>query len=185
MKKDKMKEIAIRLAVLSELGIQTFAEDAQKNEGKKQKFAHLALPKTDKRCKVCNSPHRAEYEEYYLAVRNIAQVWAYSKTIGEEISEHTFYRHFKNHFNPEREAERLSRELFEKAVQEKINYAQKLVQKFLLADRLADTLLQKIGTALENDAELKGKEIMLLTSLLAELRQYAKQIRELEGEDEE
>jgi len=186
MKNKKMKEIAIRLAVLHELGIQTFGE-AKENAGEKAKsFASVASPKTDRRCKVCTSPHRADYEEYYLATKSIPQVWAYAQTIGEtDISESSFRRHFQNHFNPEKEAERLSRQLFEKAVQEKINYAQELARKFLLASRLADRLLEKVGKAIESDEEIKGKDTELLSMFLAELRQYAKQIRELEGEDEE
>jgi hypothetical protein len=184
MKKDKMKEIAIRLAVLQELGIQTFAEAAE-NAGEKSKSAASAAFKTDKRCNVCNSPRRREYEEYYLATGSIAQVWAYSQTIGENIPESSFRRHFKNHFNPDKGAEEISRQLFERAVQEKIKYAEGLAQTYLLAKRIVDILLQRLGDTIENGGEVKGKELAVISTLLPELRQYAKQIRELEGEDEE
>ena len=182
--KDKMKEIAIRLAVLSELGIQTFAEASETPEKKAFSDASDAF-KTDKRCKVCTSPHRQEYEEYYLATRSIAQVWAFSQTIGEDISEKSFERHFKNHFNPDKGAEEISCQLFERAVQEKIKYAEGLAQTYLLAKRIVDILLQRLGKTIESGEEVKGKELAVISTLLPELRQYAKQIRELEGEDEE
>jgi hypothetical protein len=48
-----------------------------------------------------------------------------------------------------------------------------------------DILLQRLGDTIENGGEVKGKELAVISTLLPELRQYAKQIRELEGEDEE
>ncbi|MGC9004987.1 MAG: hypothetical protein ACP5KZ_09850, partial [bacterium] len=142
--------------------------------------------KTEKRCKVCSSPHRAEYEAYYMSCKNASEVWAYAQTIGEtDISERAFRNHFAKHFNPTKAAEEYSRQLFEKATKEKINYIERLARKFLLADALADRLLERFGTAIDKEEQLKGKEMMLLSTLLSELRQYAKQIRELEGEDEE
>jgi hypothetical protein len=185
--KDKMKEIAIRLAVVKELtgeAIETFGESVNK-AGKKPDIDASLGWKIDKRCKVCNSPHRREYEEYYLSNgERVDFVYAYAKTIGEEISEGSFYRHFRNHFNPQKAVEEWSKELFKEAVKDKIDLAEKLVKKFLLLDAFLERLFQRIGKALEQDEEFQAKDVELMKTFLAELRQYARELREMEAEDE-
>lgn len=175
-----MKDTALRIAILEKLGFFSFAEAGEEEKRKRPAPA----PTTEKRCKVCTSPHRPEYEEYYLACRNAQQVWALARDYGEDISYTGMKRHFQKHFNPDRAVEERSRELFERAVKEKIDYAQRLAQKFLLCEAFVDRLAERFGSALANEKEVKGKEGFLLLSFLAELRQLARQLRELEGDAE-
>ncbi len=180
---ETVKDIASRLAVLAYLGeVIAFGEEVATERRKKPPVATVAT--SSPRCKVCTSPNRVEYEEYYLACQDAKEVWAYSQDLGEDIPYRSFARHFQKHFNPQKAVEEKSRELFERAVKEKIDYAQKLAQKFLLADALADKLLKKVGKAIENESEIKGKELALLQTLLSELRQYAREIRSLQEEGE-
>jgi len=168
---------------LAQAGIISFGEVSEKGEGKSVSDAFDTF-KTVKQCKVCTSPNRTKYEEYYLAVRDIPQVWALSKELGEDISVRAFYRHFQNHFNPDQAVAEQSKQLFQRAVEEKINYAQKLAQNFLHLDRLAGILLERLEKALGRGGEINTKELLALRTILPELRQVVREIRQLEGEDE-
>lgn len=170
-----MKMIGLRFAILSRLGrkVVTFGEEVAVQEG----FG------TDSRCRVCKSPHRLEYEEHYLAVQNLKEVWAYAQDLGEDISYESFKRHFRRHFNPRKALEKRSREMFEEAVKERMDYAQRLGRKFLLADALVEKLLCKVGEMIDEKGGVEGREVVLLKTLLSELRAYAREIKSLIGEE--
>jgi len=55
---------------------------------------------TSKKCKVCTSPHRREYEDLYWETRNGSEVLRLARSKGEEISLASILNHMKKHFLP-------------------------------------------------------------------------------------
>jgi len=96
------------------------------------------------RCKVCNSPHRMEYEEWYLKepYQQIKVLWrrAVSK-YQESFSYEAFRRHMKFHVDAHlklrKAVDRERKLLYEKIVKQDIYIAERLMQNFgILASQI-------------------------------------------------
>lgn len=114
-------------------------------------------PIYDKRCKVCNSEHRAEIEKLLAEGWSASRISEWLKeTYGEEISYTSVLRHKKNHWNVTKEvkkriSQKESEELFEVEVTKRIGRIESLRKERIENLELAMKLRKIFNELLEND----------------------------------
>jgi len=139
------------------------------------------------RCKVCNSPHRAEIEKWCkeegVSTREASRRLAET---GERISYEAIRRHMLEHFDVRAEA----REQYQKSQAQMEQLAAKVVSEVEMVDRVAKENFElHLATRawLQRLVEEEKKPPMSLVALhqatAAEVRQQLKQKLELLGED--
>lgn len=126
------------------------------------------------RCKVCTSPNRKTYEEYYLTSdpkpswRDLEEQ---AKVFGEEISYKAFERHFSRHYSAS-VAELVQKEeevtqVVEKAKKEVIDIVEEIKTNLIGLKALLNTTLQ----IAEQEHRLTPALLRSLTDLYREHRQ--------------
>ena len=123
-----------------------------------------------RRCKVCNSPHRVEYEQMYLDKgMYVKDIWRYAVTkYGENISYPAFSRHFRYHVKQALEIQKkLDRErqaLIRKYLQKDLYIAEKLSDHLEeIEERIAEKCRKKELSPQEEKMLLKWLEEARLT----------------------
>lgn len=140
------------------------------------------------RCRVCNSPYRAEIEQWCseegLSPRAAAQ--RLHEQHGERISHQSIWKHMQEHFNVKAEALRQ----YEQSLRQMDKLVQKQLNEIDMLDRVAATefeLHQATGQWLAELVAERKKLPMALVVLheksAGELRQAIKQKTELLGDD--
>jgi len=112
----------------------------------------------DKKCKVCNSPHRAEIEKLLSegwGVKRISK-WLLD-TYDEKISDGTILRHKKQHWNVAKEIQRRlsqkeSEELFEAEVRKGLTRIESLRKERIENQELAEKLRKIFNDLLKDDS---------------------------------
>lgn len=139
------------------------------------------------RCKVCNSPHRADIERLVkvegISIREAARRLA---ELGERVSHEAIRRHILEHFDVRAEA----REQYLKSKQQMDVLVQKVLSEIEMLDRVMAVeyeLHQATGAWLKDLVEKRARLPMAVVALhketAAELRQTAKAKDELLGND--
>lgn len=141
------------------------------------------------RCKVCNSPHRAEIEKWCkdegVSTREASRRLAEA---GEKISHEAIRRHMLEHFDVQAEARaqyQKSQQHFQEAVKKRLTDIE------MLDATIADNFeLSQATTAWLKDLVEKRKKlplalVQLREKLQSEMRQAIKQKQELLGDDPE
>ena len=140
------------------------------------------------RCRVCNSPHRAEIEQWCkdegLSPRAAAA--RLLERYGEKITHVTIWRHMQEHFDIRAEA----REQYRKSQEQMQVSVQKCLSDLQMLDSIAHDsyeLHQAVRAWLADLIKERGKIPRVLVELLAvtasEVRQQLKQKAELLGDD--
>lgn len=141
------------------------------------------------RCKVCNSPHRADIERWAkeegLSPRAIS---ARLRERGESIGHKSIWQHLRDHFDVRSEA----REQYAKSQQQFEDQVKKELSDLQMLDRVirSDYELHQVTASWLNELA-KGREKMPMSLVLlhekaaSEMRQAIKQKAELLGDDPE
>jgi len=102
-------------------------------------------------CKVCNSPHRHEYERLFDSGMAIKHIWRdVAKKKNEEFSYYSLRRHLLRHYEPKRK-------IMEKMVLERRNLDESVVEVRNLLDsieeklRIIDSLITSAIQSLSNE----------------------------------
>jgi len=140
------------------------------------------------RCKVCNSPHRAEIEKWCkeegVSTREAARRLA---ELGEKVSHEAIRRHMIEHFDVKAEA----REQYQKSKQQMQQLVQKQLSDIEMLERVSaenyelsrQTLAWLTRFCAEQGKAPPSALVNLHEKLTAEMRQAIKQKMELLGDD--
>lgn len=139
------------------------------------------------RCKVCNSPHRAEIEKWVkdegVSVREAARRLAEK---GEKISHEAIRRHMLEHFDVKAEA----REQYQRSKEQMKQLAEKRVSDIEMLDEIARGSFELNQAArawlrslvAERNPKIPKSLVDLVSTTAAEVRQHLKAKQELLGE---
>lgn len=128
----------------------------------------------ERRCKICTSPNRKTYEDYYLTSEpkpSWQDLEDKAKVFGEEISYKAFERHFSRHYSAgvaelvQKEDE--VSEVVEKAKKEVVNIVDEIKNNLNGLKTLLNSTLQ----AYQNQGKLSPQLLRSLTELYREHRQ--------------
>jgi len=113
-----------------------------------------------RRCKVCWSPHVAEYEELYLTGKmNMKEILQYAREkYGETFSYPSLSRHFRNHVDPYvemgRKVDRIRNKFIEEQIKKDIEIAKRLTRNL----EICAEMIEKYITELQNEGLSKDRE---------------------------
>jgi len=140
------------------------------------------------RCKVCNSPHRAEIEKWCkdegLSPRAVAAKLL--EIHGEKISHQSIWKHMNEHFDVKAEAReqyQRSKEQFKEAVKKRLSDIEMLdavAQGDYELHQAARSWLDKL---VKDKAKIPKSLVDLLATTAGEVRQQLKQKQAMLGED--
>jgi len=129
-----------------------------------------------RRCKVCSSPHRLEYEKMYLEEKKrIKEIWIIARNkYNEKISYDAMRRHMRNHVDYYLKLEKRIKEekqrLYERIIKQDLKAAERLVKNLeICSDRIEELARRK---------DLTPKDQELLLKWLSETRLLAEEIIE-------
>ncbi len=145
--------------------------------------------KASPKCPVCSSPHRWQYELYYLSCnRNLEWVLAAAHSLDERhITFKNLKTHFQKHFNPQLDISHSSKKSLEKiTLREGPDFVENVLAHFLSTNEILEKLERRIRRIIEEEGEVSSKDTNLLKSLLVTFLRYASWLRDFhKREDEE
>ncbi len=140
------------------------------------------------RCRVCNSPHRVEVEQWCkdegLSPRTVAL--RLREAYGEKISHQSIWLHMKEHFDVQAEA----REQYQKSQANMQKAAEKQLSDIEMLDSIAQesydlhkSVKEWLRQLVENKDRVPKSLVDLLSVTAGEVRQHLKAKAELLGDD--
>ena len=140
------------------------------------------------RCRVCNSPHRAEIEKWVkedgLSPR--AAVGRLIEEYGEKISHQSIWKHMQEHFDIKAEA----REQYQKSRKQMDRFVKKRLSDLEILDNLMQSnyeLHMAARSWADEEVRRRGKLpqalVQLVTGTASEIRAAMKTKQEMLGED--
>jgi hypothetical protein len=162
-----------------------FSEDISKTI----KDLKKTLPiKTDYKCPICTSPHRSQYELYYLSSdKDLEWVLSAAYSLNEHhITLKDLKKHFQNHFNPQADISKASQKTLKIiAAWEGPDFVENVLSHFTFTHELLEKLEKRIKEIIDEKREIPSKDADLLKSLLLTLLRYASWLRDFKGKEEE
>lgn len=140
------------------------------------------------RCRVCNSPRRAEIEEWIAQGLSPRAISAKLAELGEKISHVSIWQHRRDHFNVAEEAARRyaeSRARLEAAAQKRVNEIETLDEQIAEAAELRARFAAWLRDLSEQRGRVPQAVVQAYAAAAGEVRQAAKTKAELLGDDPE
>lgn len=138
------------------------------------------------RCKVCNSPHRAQIETWLAEGLSPRAISAKLAALGEQISHNSIWQHRREHFDVAAEAARIYTEAqarLDAAAQKRISDIQRLDDLIARNDELHRKALAWAATIVETQDKLPKALVDLIAATGSEVRQAIRTKLDLLGDD--
>ena len=144
--------------------------------------------KTDPKCPICTSPHRSQYELYYLSSnKDLEWVLSLAYSLNEyHITLKDLNKHFQRHFNPQADISKASQKAVKMiASREGPDFVENVLSHFTFTNELLEKLEKRIKKIIDEKREIPSKDADLLKSLLITLLRYASWLRDFKEKEEE